>query len=126
MTTRELQAAEWARFFDGFSRRFCGRRMRVEVIASGEDRPCTLADRLPLLGITAEPSRGPARLIEVMLGDGASGDVAHVVREPSRVRVAQISDGEDEMLLIDSDGGPITRIDFRPVTAEDWSCPAPA
>ena len=111
----ELHAVEWTRFLDGFSR---------QVIQLGEDRRRTLADRLPLLGITAEPCRGPARVIQVMLGDAASGDVSHVIRSPLRMRVAGISNGQDEMLLIDSDGGATTRINFRPVTADDWSRPA--
>src|SRR5688500_15818283 len=100
MTMRELQAVEWAKFFDGFSRQSCVRRMTVEVIESVNDTPRTLADRLPLLGITAEPSHGPARVIAVMLGDATSGDITHMIRDPSRVRVAQISNGQDEMFLI--------------------------
>ena len=123
MTTRELQPAEWSRFFDGFSRQFRGRRTTVQVIDSPDAQCHTLALRLPLLGITAEPPRGRAESIHVMVGESPVGNVVHFIRQPSRVRVAQLSNGEDDLLIIDSAAGPTTRIDFRVVAAPD---PAPS
>jgi hypothetical protein len=127
MMTRELHPGEWAKFFDCFSRRFRGRRMTLGVTDAGGDAPLgTLADRLPLLGISMEPTRGPAEVIEVMLGDAPAQHVAHAIRRPSRVRVAQVSSGEDEVLLIDCEAGPTTRVDFRPITKLDTPAAEPA
>jgi hypothetical protein len=118
MKSRELSRAEWGRFFDCFSRRFRGRAVTVELgefpeaasaAPEGADR---LAEGLPLIGITVEPPHGPAESIAVMAGD-AHQNVVHFVRDPCRVRVAQLASGEDEMLIIDSGAGPTTRIDFR-------------
>jgi len=38
--------------------------------------------------------------IEVMLGDTTAETVVHVVHQPTRIRVAQITGGEDEQLII--------------------------
>ena len=76
-----------------------------------------MAASLPLVGVTVEPSLGPAQSIVVMLGDSPRANVVHVVRDPCRVRVAQVTDGEDEVLIIDSGAGPTTRIDFRKTRA---------
>lgn len=120
MTTRELQPVEWSWFFDGFSRQHRGKRMTIEVVDAPDAQAHTLAHRLPLLGITAEPRRGQVESIEVMVGDSPVSNVVHVIRQPSHVRVAQITNGEDEMLIIDSASGPTTRIEFRPPTASGY------
>lgn len=112
MTTRELSAGEWKTFFDCFSRRFHGRPVTVDQSDAPEGRADTVARQLPLIGVTLEPSVGNAELIAIMMGESRE-NVVHVVRGPSRVRVAQLSNGEDEMLLIDSSAGATTRIDFR-------------
>jgi len=117
MRTRELSAKEWAFFFDGFSRRFRGRPVTVGLSEAAEGRADTLAKAMPLLGVTVEPPRGRPESIVVMLGDSPRANVVHVVREPCRVRVAQLTDGEDDVLIIDSGAGPTTRIDFRIIAA---------
>ena len=113
MKTRELASTEWATFFDCFSRRFRGRLVTVELSETPDARADALARRLPLLGLTVEPVDGPAESITVMVGDSPRENVVHVVRSPCRVRVAQVSNGEDEILIIDSGSGPTTRVDFR-------------
>ena len=79
MMTRELTPEEWAAFFDCFSRRFRGRRMTIEVALAADADSRTLADRLPLLGITVEPAAAPADSIQVMLGDAQVQNVVHVI-----------------------------------------------
>jgi len=118
MKSRELSRAEWGKFFDCFSRRFRGRAVTVELGEFSEAPPAAparadrLADGLPLIGVTVEPPRGPVGSIAVMAGD-AHRNVVHFVRDPCRVRVAQMTNGEDDLLIIDSGAGPTTRIDFR-------------
>ena len=113
MNTRELSPGEWKTFFDAFSRRFQGVPVTVDVCESRDGRAEMVARQLPLLGVTVEPPSGPAESIAIMVGDAPGENVVHVVREPHRVRVAQVSNGEDELLIIDSLSGLTTRIDFR-------------
>lgn len=115
--TRELSTAEWRTFFDCFSRRFRDQPMTVGLSETPEGRADIVAEQLPLVGITVEPAEGTAELIAVMMGDSPHENVVHVVREPCRVRVGQITGGEDEVVIIDSGAGPTTRLDFRPVPA---------
>ena len=119
MSTRELSPGEWRTFFDCFSRRFRGKAITVDLSETPDGRADTVARRLPLVGVTAEPAHGKVETIAVMLGDSPDDNVLHVVREPCRVRVVQITGGEDEVLLIDSGAGPTTRIDFRHVDANE-------
>lgn len=92
--------------------------MTLGLSEAPEGRADTLADRLPLVGITVEPPRGPVETIVVMLGDSPREHVSHVVREPCRVRVVQVNNGEDDVVIVDSSAGPATRIDFRHVPPE--------
>ena len=113
MKTRELSPGEWKLFFDCFSRRFRGAPVTVDLSESPDGRADTVARHLPLIGVTVEPANGPAESISIMVGDSPRVNVVHMVRQPCRVRVAQVTNGEDEVLIIDSRGGPTTRIDFR-------------
>ena len=114
MRTRELNVDEWTSFFDRFSRRFHGRP--VTVLVRGSDaRTRALARHLPLLGVTTEQHDGEVESIEILTGD--PGDppakhVAHMVRAQCGVRVGQVSNGEDEVLVIQSRTDPTTFIDF--------------
>ena len=117
MFTRELSPGEWRAFFDCFGRRFRGRPMAFDLGETAEDCAESVARRLPLVGVTAEPAHGRVETIAVVLGDCADDKVVHVVRDPCRVRVVQITGGEDEVLLIDSGAGPAARVDFRHVDA---------
>jgi hypothetical protein len=113
MKTGELASSGWTSFFDCFSRQFRGRPVTLELSEATEARADALARQLPLIGLTVEPAHGPAECITVMVGDSPRENIVHVVRNPCRVRVAQLTNGEDEMLIIDSGAGPTTRIDFR-------------
>ena len=113
MHTRDLSPSEWNGFFDMFSRRFQGLPVTVELKESPDGRPATVARELPLLGVTVEPRSGPAESIAIMVGDAPGANVVHMVRGPRRVRVAQVSNGEDDVLIIDSVNGPTTWIDLR-------------
>jgi hypothetical protein len=118
MTTRELALSEWAPFFDCFSRKFHGWPVTLDLSETPDARGDALARRLPLIGLTVEPTDGPPESITVMVGDSAHENVVHVVSSPCRVRVVQVTNGEDEMLIIDSGAGPTTRIDFRKPAVE--------
>jgi hypothetical protein len=113
MTTRELDRNEWASFFDGFSRHFRGRPVTLDV----RDPAAPQAQRhvardLPLVGVTAEFPDGRSPTIEIVVGDSPDEHVSHVVNAPTRVSVAQISNGEDEVLVIESETDPTVALDF--------------
>jgi hypothetical protein len=111
---RELTADEWPAFFDAFSRHYAGRPVTVELVDSrGDVPPTTIAKRLPLLGITAEIADGRAGMIEVIVGDSLDANLSHVVRSPVGVRVGQIANGADDLLIIEPAEGPAVWVDFR-------------
>ena len=117
MNSRELSPGEWKTFFDAFSRRFQGVPVTVDLGDPPDGRADPVARQLPLLGVTVEPASGPAESIAIMAGDAPGENVVHVVRQPRRVTVAQVTNGEDDLLIIDAVDGPATRIDFRAAKA---------
>jgi hypothetical protein len=117
MRVREIQRGEWARFFDAFSRTHLGRPVTISLWDEGPDA-ATLGRGMPLIGIAVEPCVNPES-IEVIAGEAPREMVSHVIHAPSRVRIAQVSNGEDEMFLIASHAdGSITVVDFRPARTD--------
>jgi hypothetical protein len=115
MTTRELARDEWIAFFNAFSRRYRGQPVTVQRGGTTANEPAqTLAKRLPLVGITADREGDQVTAIEIIVGESPDEHLMHVVRAPSRVRVAQVTDGADELLLIEADDDPTTIVDFSP------------
>lgn len=114
MTTRELDQSEWTSFFNCFSRHYQGRRVTLELKERGPLRsPQMIARDLPFMGITAEMRDGEIKAIEILVGDTPENHLMHIVNAPSRVSVAQITNGEDEALIIESMSDPTVEIDFR-------------
>lgn len=100
-----------------FSRHYRGQFITVDVIApSSSDKPVpqVIARRVPLVGITAERSAAGIVDVQIMVGNGDSEHLVHVVNNPTRVHIAQVSNGADELLLIDTAAGQATRLDFSP------------
>jgi hypothetical protein len=116
MMSRHLSPGEWGTFFDAFSRRFRGRCMSLQIAEAAGAAAHMLADRLPLLGVALRPTRGLAESIQLVLGYSPVQNVVHVVRQPARVRVAQVSDGEDEQIVIESAAGETVTLDFGSAT----------
>ena len=114
MTRRELAQDEWTSFFNGFSRTYRGRPVTLELREHGPmGAPQMIARDLPLMGIAAEQCGGKVKSIEILIGDSVEDHLMHVVKAPSCVSVEQISNGEDEILVIESDTDPTVRVDFR-------------
>ena len=119
MRTRELPRGEWAVFFNSFSRHHRGRPVTVHVLADGSGGACqTLARRRPLGGVTFEAGPNTPPAVEIMLGDSPDEHLMHVVRDPVRVQIGQVTNGADEVLLIESATGPSARVDFWPALVE--------
>ena len=114
MTTRELDSDEWAAFFNAFSRQYRGRAVTLELAERGPlDSARYIAQHVPLVGISAEPEVGTPKSIEIVVGGDAETHLCHIVSSPSRVKVGQISNGEDEVLIIDSATDPTVMLAFR-------------
>jgi hypothetical protein len=121
MDTRDLGTEEWADFFDAFSRNYHGRPVTLELgPGAGRRFRCLIARQVPLIGITVEPRAGPVRYVRVSVGDASDEHLAHVVNRPRRVRVEQVSNGQDEVITIDSETDPALRIDFSELCVSPW------
>ena len=117
MKLRELLRSEWPAFFNSFSRRYHGQPVTVELVgAGGEAAAVAVARAMPLMGITAEAEAGAVKAIEIILGESPDQHLTHVVNSPSRVKVGQVQNGEDDVLVIDSAADPPTRIRFAPAS----------
>jgi hypothetical protein len=118
MDTRDLDPTEWAAFFDAFSRHYRDRPVTVDIERPGHaGGTSVIARRMPLVGISCEPHTGAVQSIEIIVGNSIDDDLVHVVNAPRRVRVGQISNGEDEVIVIDSSTDPTARIDFSKADA---------
>jgi hypothetical protein len=113
MRSRDLKQTEWQAFFDSFSRRFHDKPMSLAVRKRPEGLHF-LAQHLPLTGVTVQKEKG-VDAVELELGDEKTGHVSHIVRCPMRVRVGQVSNGSDEVLLIRGEDGATTLLDFSKV-----------
>jgi hypothetical protein len=112
MHTRELHPQEWVTFFDGFSRTHRGVPMTIQAKVGPDIHSAVIARRLPLVGISAEP-RGPQpEAIHIVVGTPPLSHISHTIRQPTRLSVSQVSDGEDELLIIESPGEATTVVDF--------------
>jgi hypothetical protein len=114
MTTRELRHEEWGRFFHTFSRHYRGQRVTIRTVGATSGSVQTLARRMPLVGITMERENDTVTALEIIIGDSPDDHLMHIIRAPSRIRVTQVANGADELLLIDSDSGQTTTVDVSP------------
>ena len=116
MITRELKPEEWTAFFNAFSRRYQGELVTVELVGPPDPTHTAaqvIARRMTLVGITAERPAGLVFDVEIMLGDGDNEHLVHIIHNPTNVRVAQVTNGADEVFFIDA-AGQTTRVDFSP------------
>ena len=127
MTVRELASDEWIHFFNAFSRLYKGRPVTVQLHGRGEDNAArTLIKKMPLIGITTGREMDDTMSsIEIIVGDSPSEHFMHVIQNPARVRIAQVTNGADELLFIDeAESGLTTSVDFSPTCLSDSLSPA--
>jgi hypothetical protein len=123
MTTRELTCDEWVSFFNAFSRRYRGQPVTIQRTGAATDEPVqTVARRMALVGITAEYEDGIVTMIEIIVGESPDEHLMHVVRAPSHIWIAQVTNGADELLVIEADTGT-TSVDFSPAGLNDPYAP---
>ncbi len=115
MPMQEVPRQEWVKFLDGFSGRYEGWLVNVEVIASGAAAPAGMraeAENLPLRGISAD-LKDREDSVSIILGKTPGQHITHTVRGVSHIRRRTNAQGADEALQIESADGSISRIRFR-------------
>ncbi|HEV2668281.1 MAG TPA: DUF5335 family protein, partial [Blastocatellia bacterium] len=87
MQTRDIPREQWIRFFDDFSKNHEGWIVTLEVIGTdiGDQEE---ADRLPLVGISADLKAGENR-IEIIVGGRPDADVTRFINGPKHVWVKE-------------------------------------
>ena len=112
MMTCEIPQDRWESFLDDFSRQHQGDLVSIEV--TGDDAGSrSIATRLPLVGITADPKSSDGARIEVMAGDTPHEQMNHDIRRPSCLRVAMNDDANRDVAVeIESASMPKTIIRF--------------
>lgn len=91
MKTREIERAEWSKFFDNFSRKQQGWEVTLEVL--GADIGDQIEQRrMFLTGVTAETSDEGDK-IEIMMGGNRSGHLTHIISAPTQVHL-QVTDDD--------------------------------
>ncbi|HSZ59753.1 MAG TPA: DUF5335 family protein [Tepidisphaeraceae bacterium] len=109
MQTHEVPDKQWIPFLNDLSKRHQGEPVTVELIGRDIGDQSEAKDQ-SLLGITVDPPTGSCK-IEVMSG-GSDSLIAHEISHPIHVRLAQLDNGADAALEIESDSGPSTLVRF--------------
>jgi hypothetical protein len=105
MLTKEIAREEWGKFLNEFSRRHRGARVTLEILGS-EAGAAKEGERLPLVGVVWDPKNAAGPIVEVSIGGDPHTHIAHVVPNPSAIRLAQVDGGVDKALQIESADAP--------------------
>jgi Family of unknown function (DUF5335) len=124
MQTRDIPREQWVRFFDDFSKNHEGWIVTLEVLGSdiGDQEE---ADRLPLVGISADLKAREDRL-EIIVGGRPDADVTRFIERPKHVWVKEPRIPGDEAIEIESEDGIKTLLNFHHVRPEETERQLPA
>ena len=114
MELQEIPQSRWPEFFDQFSRLHHGQEVDLSTIAHGAAGSHPQARKLPLLGVSVQPTDAEhATSIEISAADAAGSHVRHAISSPARVAAAEWNDGVSARLEIESAEG-LTTIQIGP------------
>lgn len=99
----EIPSAQWPGLLDQFSRSHHGQRADFAIVAPDSGRH-EEGRGLPLLGVTAEPSKDGVE-ITITLASDEGTHISHEIQHPTRVRLAEWNDGVSADLEIDAADG---------------------
>ena len=124
MQTRDIPREQLVRFFDDFSKNHEGWIVTLEVLGSdiGDQEE---ANRLPLVGISADVKAGENR-IEIIVGGRPDADVTRFINWPKHVWVKESSKPGDEAIEVESEDGIKTLLNFQRVRPEETERQLPA
>ena len=109
MTVRTIARESWSTELDSFSRQHEGWIVSVKTRAP-DGRVAVQARNLPLEGISrAAPDSSD---IAILVGDQQT-HLSHDVRNPVSVKVELTADQAERALIIDSNDGTTTTVEFR-------------
>ena len=111
MKTRQIPRNEWTRFFNAFSQRQEGWRVKLEVLRPDIGDQVEEKD-LFFAGVVAELSDKGDK-IEVMLGGNPNKHVTHVIENPVLIEVQQNELGVDAALQIKTADGTTNLLHLR-------------
>ncbi len=111
MPAQEVPRETWVQFLDGFSGRYEGWLVNVEVISRDVGAQIE-AESLPLRGISAD-LRNQEDSISIILGKTPDQHITHTIRGVSHLRVKKNETGADEALQIESADGTTSLLRFR-------------
>lgn len=117
MITTEISPPDWRGFTEDFSRNHTGWMINLDVLDSSIGAQRQL-ENWPLGGVTYEGDRGTSSLI-VTARDPRGNHLSHPIQAPTRMWLEQRDDGADMALVIESESGRKTLLQFRhPLLAE--------
>ena len=101
MATREIPREDWARYLGMLSSRKADQPVRVRV--EGPDVGAqTLADCMPMVGISLEEKGSESDAIELTLAfSGGENNLTHQIACPQKVFVKEDASGEPQVLDIE-------------------------
>ncbi|MGH2523652.1 MAG: DUF5335 family protein [Anaerolineales bacterium] len=109
---REVPRSEWADFCDSFSRQHRGGLATIEMARPGA-APQTIADELPLRGLTLNSKSHEADTLLVTLGQHGDERLTHAITQVVRLCFDVTEAGAQAGLTFESADGTITRLRFR-------------
>ncbi len=109
----EIPQDQWLPMLDHFSRAHQGQQLECVIVApdSGQHRQVS---RVPLLGISTEPSDGGAK-ITVIAGSPDGMLFSHEIAHPTRVKFAEWNDGVSGQVEIEAEDGFHTSVKVGPL-----------
>ena len=113
MNTKEISRQEWPAFLDQFSRLHRGQLATVQSMAPQLGAQVNVRDA-QFVGLTAEPDAAGGQII-IMTERPPLHALEHVVRRPSRVRVAEWNCDVSAAIQIEGEDGTVTLLVAGPV-----------
>jgi hypothetical protein len=114
--TQELPKEKWRAYFDTLADRYQSWAITIEAL-DRELGDQTLADGLPLQGISFETAGSQAGDLLIEAGDAGTPFRTHLVHRPRIVRIASTQPGADVDVEIESEDGVTTLVRLRPLPA---------
>jgi hypothetical protein len=99
--SREIPRDEWAQFFETFSGQHENWIVQVETF--NQDNAEQLAFETVRLKSISVDQADPAQKMIVIIGEGETTELNHLIRKPSRVLITETETGAHEGVEIDSE-----------------------
>jgi hypothetical protein len=99
--SREIPQGEWAQFFETFSGQHENWIVKVETF-NRDNAELLASETLRLKSISVDQT-DPAQKMIVIIGEGETTELSHLIRKPSRVLITETETGAEEGVEINSE-----------------------